>query len=134
MMPRPSAKMHYEQAVLNEQAALAVKENQPDWAVTICFYAALHWIEGYAINEGVDINQQYKRRGGSPHNWRKNYVKDIAYNLRKDTFRRAYERLDDESRKARYLKDINSNSRLYYSCIGVDDLFKDLETIKKLTK
>jgi hypothetical protein len=53
MMPRPSAQMHYEQAELNEKAALVVKEHQPDWAVTICFYAALHWIEGYALNTGV---------------------------------------------------------------------------------
>ena len=50
---------YLEQARSNEKAARSLEKTYPDWAITICFYAALHWVEYYACMTGCDIGQEY---------------------------------------------------------------------------
>jgi hypothetical protein len=40
----PQDFVHQSQAEHNEKAANFVKNAYPDWAVTMCFYAAIHWV------------------------------------------------------------------------------------------
>lgn len=127
-----------EQAEHNESTANNIKLNQPDWAITMCFYAALHWVERYGIIKGVNIEAKYQSIIGqsSLHEYRKLYVADIAYELGNKKLRGAYYDLEKESRKARYLKDLSSSAVLYYTRnkIYVTDSFQDLQIIKQLLK
>jgi len=43
----PTTAEHLAQAESNEQASLAVQPRFPDWAATMLFYAALHYVEAY---------------------------------------------------------------------------------------
>ncbi len=105
---------HYlEQAKSNEQAARSVVNSYPDWAVTICFYAALHWVEYYACINGSDIEQEFE--GRSPHESRRDYVKNLSRQLGNRNLIKVYENLEKESRKARYLEDISTNAKAYYT-------------------
>lgn len=62
----PSKQSHREQAEYNEEAALSIRDTSPDWAVTMCFYAALHWVEWYAKVRGDELERQYQNYP-SPH-------------------------------------------------------------------
>jgi len=101
----PSAQDYFQQAEHNESTANIIKLNHPDWAITMCFYAALHWVEGYGIIQGVNIEVKYQEILGqsSLHEYRRRYVQDIAYELGNKKLREAYEDLQKESLKARYL-------------------------------
>ncbi|MEI6442912.1 MAG: hypothetical protein WCO29_07245 [Nostocales cyanobacterium ELA583] len=124
---------HYlEQAKTNEQAARDLEKTYPDWAVTICFYAALHWVEYYACKKGCDINQEYP--GPSPHSSRKDYIRELAFELGNRSLRNAYIELESESRKARYLQDINTSAKLYYTNnkLKVNQSFQNLQKIRLL--
>lgn len=70
---------YFKQAQSNEQAARSFESAYPDWAVTICFYAALHWIEYYACQKGDDISIQFPSK--SPHDSRRGYVYNLAKEL-----------------------------------------------------
>jgi hypothetical protein len=109
-----SPEAHFDQAEHNERAARSVERNYPDWAVTMYFYAALHWVERYAKLNGCDIERDYPD-GRSRHECRRMYIDDVAYEQRRSTLRRDYEDLESESRKARYLEDLDSNARTYYT-------------------
>lgn len=52
-------KYYLEQAKSNKQAVNTLEKTYPDWAVTIYFYAALHWVEYYACKTGCNISQEY---------------------------------------------------------------------------
>jgi hypothetical protein len=47
-----SPSVYRRQAESNEQTAIAAKKGFPDWAVIMCFYAALHWVNDYAFHQG----------------------------------------------------------------------------------
>ncbi len=124
---------HYlEQAKSNEQAARSLEKNHPDWAVTICFYAALHWVEYYACVRGSDIEQEYP--GRSPHESRRDFVDDLARKLGNRNLRNVYEDLEIQSRKARYLQGLTTDARTYYTKnkSRVTDCFQNLQKIKQI--
>lgn len=123
---------YIEQAKSNEQAARSIATDYPDWAVTICFYAALHWIEYYACVKGDDIGKQHPAR--SPHESRWNYVFKLGKQLGNRNLVKTYENLENESRKARYLQDINTNAKEYYTKgkHKVTQSFQNLQQIKQL--
>ncbi|MDF5733249.1 MAG: hypothetical protein PUP92_36015 [Rhizonema sp. PD38] len=124
---------HYlEQAQSNQQAAHSVEKSYPDWAVTMCFYAALHWVEHYACVEGSNIEQEYP--GRSPHESRRDYVDELARRLRNRNLRNAYEDLEKESRKARYLPGLNTDAKVYYTenKLKVTNSFQNLQKIRQI--
>ncbi|WP_066426885.1 hypothetical protein [Anabaena sp. 4-3] len=125
---------YLEQAKINEQAARSIQQSYPDWAVTMCFYAALHLIEHYACIKGFDIEQYKEQDQESRHTTRRKYVDDLAVQLRSRNLRIAYTYLEQESRKARYLKDITTNAKLYYTKHKdkVTESFENLRKIKQL--
>jgi hypothetical protein len=129
----PSEQSHREQAQYNEEAALSIRDTSPDWAVTMCFYAALHWVECYAKRRGDDLEQRYQG-SSSPHDRLLAYAFDIAKNRQYRDVSKAYQDLKNASQIARYLTDIKTNSRLYYSRIkkrDVDNSFNNLQIIKQ---
>jgi hypothetical protein len=108
------------------------EDHFPDWSVTICFYAALHWVEGYAEKQGVNIEKEYD--GRSPHERRQKYVDEIAKQLGNRLLRIAYNYLEAESKKARYLEGLNISAKEHYkkSPQKVREAFQRLQTVKQL--
>ena len=111
---------HKKQAAYNCEAAQRVEQNIPDWAITMCFYAALHYVETYAIRTNVDIKNDYPKkscsRKPSLHEKRRDYIEDLAYHLRNRNLRKAYSNLEKESKNSRYINELRFNSREYYQC------------------
>jgi hypothetical protein len=129
----PSEQSHRQQAEYNEEAALSIRDTSPDWAVTMCFYAALHWLEWYAKVQGDDLERQYQNCP-SPHDRLLAYVFDIARERQDRELNKAYQYLKNASQTARYLTDIRTNSRMHYSRHnprGVDKSFDNLEIVKQ---
>jgi uncharacterized FlgJ-related protein len=129
----PSEQSHREQAEYNEEAALNIRDTAPDWAVTMCFYAALHWVECYAKVQGDDLEQKYQGYK-SPHDRLVAYVWDIAKNKQYKDLNKAYENLKNASQTARYLTGIRTSSRVNYSRqnkTGVDQSFDNLRIVKQ---
>ena len=129
----PSEQSHREQAEYNEQAAASIRDTSPDWAVTMCFYAALHWVEWYAKVRGDDLDRQYQNYP-SPHDRLLAYVFDIAKNPQYRDLNKAYNDWKNASKISRYLTDIRTNSRLYYSRYKtreVDKSFDNLPIVKQ---
>lgn len=106
---------HKKQAAYNCEAAQRVEQNIPDWAITMCFYAALHYVETYAIKTNVDIKNDYSRKQ-SLHEKRRDYIKDLAYTIRNRNLKKAYLSLEKESKNSRYINELRFNSREYYQC------------------
>jgi hypothetical protein len=129
----PSKQSHREQAEYNEEAALSIRDTSPDWAVTMCFYAALHWVEWYAKVRGDELARQYQNYP-SPHDRLLAYVFDISKNPQYRDLNKAYNDLKNASQISRYLTDIKTNSRLYYSRYKtreVDKSFDNLQIVKE---
>lgn len=128
----PSEQSHREQAEYNEEAALSIRDTFPDWAVTMCFYAALHWVECYAKLQGDDLEKKYQ--GYQPHERLLGYVRDIANTRRDRDLEKAYKNLRNESQISRYLTGIKTSSRVNYSRqnkTGVDQSFDNLRIVKQ---
>ncbi|QLE54784.1 hypothetical protein [Nostoc sp. TCL26-01] len=90
------------QAQSNENAARSNENTYPDWTVTMCFYAALHWVEYYASQKGDDIRTQFPEK--SPHDSRRGYVRKLAKKLDTRELEKLYNDLESASQKARYLE------------------------------
>ena len=127
----PSTQIHWEQAEHNERAASSVKLDYPDWAVTMYFYAALHWVERYALLNGCSIARDYDS-GRSKHDSRKLYIEQVARELGNPSLRKAYENLEKDSRKARYLIGVNTTAPAYYTQPRVTNSYRNLQTVKQL--
>ncbi len=69
--------VYRQQAEFNEQTANAARFGFPDWAVIMCFYAALHWVNDHAFQAGR-IQDFSDDEETSPHKLRRKYVKEIA--------------------------------------------------------
>lgn len=128
---------YLEQAKNNEQAARSIERDYPDWAVTMCFYAALHWVEYYACVNGHNIRKEHP--ASSPHESRWNYVFKLAKQLGNRNLLKVYENLENESKKSRYLKDIITNAKAlnakaYYTKekLRVTQSFQNLQQIRQL--
>jgi hypothetical protein len=98
------------QAQSNENAARSIENVYPDWTVTMCFYAALHWVEYYASQKGDDIPSQFPEK--SPHDSRRGYVRKLAKKLDNKRLEKLYNDLEGASRKARYLEGIKYQSAI----------------------
>ncbi|MGB3267100.1 MAG: hypothetical protein WBA89_24495 [Microcoleus sp.] len=130
----PSEQSHREQAKYNEEAALSIRDDSPDWAVTMCFYSALHCVAAYAKVQGDDLEQKYQG-SSSPHDRLFDYVRDIAVARQDRNLDKAYKNLKNESQIARYLTNIKTNARDYYrryKKTDVDKSFDNLQIVKKL--
>lgn len=129
-MTEPS--IYRRQAELNEQTARAAQLGFPDWAVIMCFYAALHWVNDYAFRQG-DIGE-FESDDDSPHGLRRKYVKRIARSKGWRDLEEAYELLYRASMTARYLRDLedlNITAREHYATHDIQFCFDYLEVIKK---
>jgi hypothetical protein len=100
------------QAQSNENAARSIESVYPDWTVTMCFYAALHWVEYYACQKGDDIPSQFPEK--SPHDSRRGYVRQLAKKLDNRRLEKLYNDLEGASRKARYLEGVKYSSAIDY--------------------
>lgn len=118
------------QAESNEAVAHYVKKKYPDWAVTMCFYAALHWTNYHAASCGTDIdgNAQYH----TPHERRADYVRNVAYELRNRDLRKAYDALFEASMKSRYMRDLEESAISHYqfASSSVQLAFNNLGTVR----
>jgi hypothetical protein len=120
--------VHLQQADLNERAALDNQITHPHVSVIMCFYAALHYVEAYAVWRGDDIYQLYST-DLSQHKRRSRYVSDVAIENGSRALSRAYEKLYQASMKARYLEGIKTNS-VHHFKIATDFYIKQLEEVK----
>lgn len=88
---------HKKQAQHNYDLLNKIDKNTfKDWAITIAFYMALHYVSAHAIQQGWDL-QPHPKDQFSPHQKRIRYVK--KYLPTKFT---KYKRLFDECINARY--------------------------------
>ncbi|MEM6838053.1 MAG: hypothetical protein AAF609_14500 [Cyanobacteria bacterium P01_C01_bin.120] len=119
------ARAYQEQAKSNEAAAKVVKSRYPDWAVTMCFYAALHWVNYHAAKNGTT---SFTR-----HNQRRDYVKDFSAETRNRNLQIAYEFLEKESKKSRYGEDVNVHPVSYYGwhTESLKAAFEKLELVRQ---
>lgn len=137
-MAKPSTEIHTEQAQLNEKAAAnAAQSGDNDWAVTIYFYSAIHYVKAYASYNQEDIYQLYRNQSkpNTEHQRILDYVSDISYDNENDrgfSFS-AYERLFHASMKSRYLKDIRTTARQCFQG-SIKQYFEELATVKKFFK
>ncbi len=135
----PSGSDHIAQAKHNEGFASSLKSDPTykDWIVTVCFYAALHYIESAFFNipsvqhtiTNIPIDPITGNRRYSQHAWRS---KLVANNFSKKVYIH-FQKLYANSMTARYL-DINRSglSSSYFSDQDALNAFdKDLQTIKQ---
>ncbi|MBE9233762.1 hypothetical protein IQ231_19335 [Cuspidothrix issatschenkoi LEGE 03284] len=157
----PEASIYQEQAKLNEDIAqTAKKAGFSDWAIIMCFYSALHWVNYHAYNNGnskdlIIDKSKYKdeKRIPTAHDLKKIYVQKIAredYQILKDKYKypkeksllkkeaielqkleKAYEILFNASMTARYLDGLTITARDYYKSQDIEYYFEKLEIIKK---
>lgn len=127
--------LHIQQAKLNEEAAkIAAQSECYDWAVTMCFYAALHYVEGHAVFNQKDIYLNYSLIASTQHTRRIAYVEDVSYAKYGDMLRSAsYETLYTASMKARYMENIRCYSRKYFQ-FSCNRYFQELSKVKDLVQ
>lgn len=133
-MQNPS--VYRRQAEKNENTARAAQAGYSDWAVIMCFYAALHWVNDYAFrnNEMIELKKEFYSDSFSDHTARNKYVAKIARRKNYPKLETAYKNLFEESMKARYLKDLEDEdctATEHYSKDDVQICFEYLEQIKK---
>jgi hypothetical protein len=123
------------QAQSNENAARSNEQAYPDWTVTMCFYAALHWVDYYAAQKGDDIRSQFPEK--SPHDSRRGYVRKLAKDSDTRELEKLYNDLENASQKSRYLegKELKYTSAIDYfknHYSEVDKSLKKLQQIKDI--
>jgi hypothetical protein len=109
----PKAGIYLKQATYNEDAALkAAQSGCSDWAVTMCFYAALHYVKAYEAFNGDNIYEDYKTEPNQ-HERILSYVYDLD-NTADSSVYAAYETLLEASKQARYLRGIETSARKHF--------------------
>jgi hypothetical protein len=125
----PNVNIHRRQAIYNERLAMATaRSGYRDWAVTMCFYSALHHTEAYAVFHGDDIRDF---SGNSLHRKRINYIDDIEYRRNFDGLVIAYQMLFYASMEARYLETLSCIAKEHFP-EDLKDFFEALTTVKRL--
>lgn len=124
-----SLQTHLEQAESNEKSALADLADFPDWCVTKCFYAMLHYVEVYASYHNDSIESLYASPAISPHNKRKKYIDDISDKNDWDDLPIIYRKFYRASMKSRYLENINSSSVVHFK-FGASYYIEQLQVFK----
>ena len=133
-----SPSVYRRQAESNEQTALAAKKGFPDWAVIMCFYAALHWVNEYAFQQAeIEELEEVGDNDSSQklHKLRRLYVKKISRINKWRDLEDAYVFLFGVSMTARYLRgleSLNRTAREHYSNNEsvVQNCFDCLEVVK----
>ena len=135
----PSGSDHIAQAKHNEEFALSLKSNltYKDWIITVCFYAALHYVESIFFNipsvqhtvTTIPIDPNTGKRRYTEHGWRMKLVKD---NFSQKVYIH-FQKLYTNSMTARYLETSRSGlSSSYFSDQDAVNAFdRDLQTIKQ---
>ena len=79
---------------------------------------------------GSNIEQEYP--GRSPHESHRDDVDDLASKLGHCNLRKVYEDLENDSRKARYIQGLTTNTKVYYTenKLRVTDSFQNFHKIK----
>lgn len=142
----PSLTTHIKQAEFFEEAALYNQDEYPPVAIIMCFYAALHYVEAYAMWRGHDIYSQYldvyveyldlcsketKLRRLTQHERYQSYTHDIGVENGSDNLPIAYERLHRASNTARYLKHIKKDDKTANQHFrGADFYIEKLQIVK----
>jgi len=121
---------YQEQAESNEAAASHVRDKYPDWAVTMCFYAAIHWVNCYEKREDTIVRNPSTT--DTPHGRRRNYVYDLSQKLQNRELRKAYDFLYDESIQSRYMEGLQETaiSKYRWSSSTLNRAFRSLEIIR----
>lgn len=122
--------MHLSQAYHNLKLAKHIFENScvfPDWAITSCFYAAIHFFE-------AQLDKRYSKHGEkeaekedglSAHVYRKKFIRDHHYVIYKE-----WSMLNHASNLARYLIGLQIPAYKYFSKQAAKDLNKKADTIR----
>lgn len=129
----PKAQQHREQAQSNEQLAKSMCDGDShyDWAVTVSFYAALHYLEAYFVRKGINILQEAEAKDTGAHGYRRRKVKE---KLLPDEARR-YITLQQQSERARYFASgkeapLPQIPAQYFGQVAAQQLFSELETFR----
>lgn len=135
----PSGPDHIAQAKHNEEFASSLKSDltYKDWIITVCFYAALHYVEFAFFNipsvqhtmANIPIDPITGKRRYSEHAWRRQLIKDNCSQKVYIHFQKLY----TNSMTARYLDtNMSGSSSSYFSNQDALNAFdKDLQTIKQ---
>jgi hypothetical protein len=139
----PKRQDHFDQATHNDRFAAVLVDSSDgpfDWAVTVTFYAALHYLESWLVGRGVSVTREAAAKGNlSPHSLRINKATamlplDIAM---------IYTTLRQQSELARYLTTTATASggrgpeltlpqlpNTYYSQTSAKQLYEELQKFK----
>ena len=124
--------IHLKQATHNKNAALkAAQSGYPDWAVTMCFYAALHYVKACEAFRADNIYKDYPN-GKSQHERTLFYVLDIDTTPKLSVYA-AYETLLEASKISRYLSCISTSSKHHF-LNKTDEYFDMLSVIETFFK
>lgn len=123
--------LHLQQAEHNSEAAHGSRAEYPDWAVTMCFYAAIHYVEAYKVVDQSRL-RIVSKASESPHKVRKRFVSNLSARFHDEDLIAAYEFLEEQSHRARYLTGLSQEARQHFVARGCDDVFEDLEIIKEI--
>jgi hypothetical protein len=139
----PDKQAHLAQATHNNGFAKSLVDdgNGPhDWAVTVTFYAALHYFECWLVGRGFDILGEAKRKRSSPHTVRMEKARDYL----PDDIATIYRTLRQQSELARYLTTtltarggrgheiaLPNLPRDYYTQNAAEQFYEDLQEFKK---
>jgi hypothetical protein len=98
----PDQQVHLRKATENETLASQLdlsKPSAPNWAITMSFYSAVHYVEAYFFKRGKNYRLHTERGSAIRRDGR---IKDIW---------RQYSRLQDASENARYEKDFFTDAQ-----------------------
>jgi hypothetical protein len=90
----PTTDEHLVQAERNEQLSHTLELHDPAWAVTMLFYAAVHYLEAYF--------DAMPTRAGFERHYEQHVSRHRAVRQRLPSLQRHYQTLYDESIEARY--------------------------------
>jgi len=123
-----------------KMAKTAAQSKQFGWAVTCCFYSALHLVNNYAIQQKEQErllpyfyrkDPVHKEKHISSHTTRVLYISYVGEKLSNTIIKTAYKELLDESMNARYRKYIDCSVQEHFSIKGTKFAFTNLNEIKK---
>lgn len=106
----PSVNAHKSQALSNEALAPTLDSHAPDWAITVRFYAALHWVRGYLASLGFTNIESHEDTFTLLNNETQLSAKTIG----------------------RYRKFYNLSKKARYECLPHQDLATQVSTAQTL--
>ena len=96
----------------------------------MCFYSAVHYVEAFAVEDRGEIRSVMADRR-SMHSKRKQYLQNLSYRLQDPDLVDAYESLEEQSHMARYLSNIDTDSRAYFESKGCEAAFEDIKIVRE---